>query len=65
MQKNFNPTNDLPQITPSCGTPTVSLTGLLDLLTVLEDQLAACPGAIRVLANTLREELGEVTGDGR
>jgi hypothetical protein len=57
--------NILPQTPLSCGTPTVSLAGLLDLLTALEDQLAACPGAIPVLANTLRGELEGVVDDGR
>ena len=66
MQKNLNvPENSLPQMPDLCGTSIVSLTGLSDLLTVLEDQLVACPGAIPVLANTLRDALEEVAGDGR
>jgi hypothetical protein len=66
MQKNFYvPGKSLPQMPEPCGTPIISIVGLLDLLTALEDQLAACPGAIPVLANTLRDELEEVVDDGR
>jgi hypothetical protein len=47
------------------GQPITSLAGLLDLLTMLEDQLAACPGAIPVLAYTLRDEREGVVDDDR
>jgi hypothetical protein len=46
------------------GQPITSLLGLLDLLTVLEDQLAGRPGIIPVLANALRDELEGVVGHG-
>jgi hypothetical protein len=66
MRKNHSLyDNSLPQITPACGVPIVSLAGLLDLLTVLEDQLANCPGAIPVIATTLRDSLLEVLGYSR
>jgi hypothetical protein len=45
-------------------TPTLSIPGLLDMLTVLEDELASCPGIVPLLSNTLREMLEEVVDDG-
>jgi hypothetical protein len=44
--------------------PMVSLSGLLDLLDALEDQLACAPGIIPLLSNTLRDELEEVADYG-
>jgi hypothetical protein len=64
MRTNFNSGDSLSQGTPLVTTPTVSLAGLLDLLTVLEDQLAGRPGIIPVLANALRDELEGVVGHG-
>ncbi|HZA25787.1 MAG TPA: hypothetical protein VFA32_24860 [Dehalococcoidia bacterium] len=58
---SFTPSIPLPS-TPR-ETPTLSITGLLDLLTALEDQLVACPGSIPVLSITLRDVLAEVVND--
>jgi hypothetical protein len=55
----------LPQGTPPHHAALITtLDGLLDVLIVLEAQLVQCPGAIPVLANTLREMLLEVVVDG-
>ena len=64
QDNNFSETI-LPQMPLSCGVLTLSVVGLLDLLTALEDQLGNCPGIIPLLANTLRSELEGVVDDGR
>jgi hypothetical protein len=65
MQMNSNLSNILPQMPLPNDVPIISLSGLVDLLTVLEGQLVQCPGAIPVLANTLREMLLEAIDDER
>jgi hypothetical protein len=50
----------LPQAPPHHDVPITTLTGLLDLLDVLADELAAAPGIIPILSRTLRDELDEV-----
>jgi hypothetical protein len=65
MQQEFNVSaTSIPQAPPCHDIPIVTLDGLLDLLTVLEDQLVACPGIIPLLSNALKEELAEVIDDG-
>lgn len=44
--------------------PTTTLTGLLDLLDALDDELTDAPGIIPILSRTLREELVELVGGG-
>jgi hypothetical protein len=45
------------RMTPDHGVPITTLTGLLDLLDALNDELAGAPGLIPLLAITLRDEL--------
>lgn len=41
--------------------PTVSIAGLVDLLTALEDELDALPGAAPALARELRQVLEQLS----
>ena len=50
----------LPQDPLPCGTPTLSLPGLLDLLDALEPELQALPGLASLWAEELHRDLLEV-----
>jgi hypothetical protein len=66
MRVNHNLfSNILPQTPLLCGTPTLSLPGLLDLLDALEPELQALPGLASLWAEELRRDLSEaVKSDG-